>query len=61
MSMYHTSCATFDIHETDAGKWTVIHVPDLNKVAIGTGKFLATFESENDALQFCDNWSESHH
>lgn len=56
MGMYRASCATFDIHETDSGKWTVIHVPNLNEVTIGTGKFLATFDTQDEAKQFCDDW-----
>jgi hypothetical protein len=56
MGLYHSPRATFDIHETDSRKWSVIHVPNLNEVAIGTGKFLATFDTQDEAKQFCDDW-----
>lgn len=56
MDLYHGPRATFDIRETDFGKWTVIKVPNLQEVTIGTGKYLATFDTQDEAKQFCDEW-----
>lgn len=48
---------TFDIKEAFDGNWAVILVPDLSEVSIGTGKYLGTFHSKEEAQQFCDTWN----
>lgn len=56
MTFYKTSNATFDIHEADNGLCAVIMVPDLSQSTIGTGTILGTFDSMQDAKDFCDDW-----
>lgn len=54
MDIYRTPSASFDLHETHSGRWTVIRMPDFSRDIIGTGQYMATFTSRDEAQQFCD-------
>lgn len=56
MDIYESSGLSFDIHETDNGKWNVILMPNLDVVKVGTGQYLGAFETQGEAERFCDEW-----